>query len=81
MHGRYITWVGRTSIEVALRVEAFADGRAAADQRRIFRLCSARRKPAPGPVPPLLLDSEQALVDFEAGEARHQRRLAAAGRR
>ena len=82
VHG-HITWVGRTSIEVAMRVEAeyllTGERLLTNDAYFVFVALDENRRPAP--VPPLLLDGEQARLDFEAGEARHQRRLAAAGRK
>jgi uncharacterized protein (TIGR00369 family) len=82
VHG-HITWIGRTSIEVALRVEAeyllTGERLLTNDAYFVFVALDENRRPAP--VPPLLLDSEQALIDYEAGAARHQHRLADAGRK
>jgi uncharacterized protein (TIGR00369 family) len=82
VHG-HITWVGRTSIEVAMRVEAeyLLTGERLLTNDAYFVFVALDESRRPAPVPPLLLDGEQALGDFAAGEARHQRRLAAAGRK
>jgi uncharacterized protein (TIGR00369 family) len=82
VHG-HITWVGRTSIEVALRVEAeyLLTGERLLTNDAYFVYVALDENRRPAPVPPLLLESEQAQVEFEAGEARHQRRLMAAGRK
>jgi uncharacterized protein (TIGR00369 family) len=82
VHG-HITWVGRTSIEVALRVEAeyLLTGERALTNDAYFVYVALDESRRPVGVPPLLLDGDNALHQFEAGEARHQRRLAAAGRK
>jgi uncharacterized protein (TIGR00369 family) len=82
VHG-HITWVGRTSIEVALRVEAeyLLTGERLLTNEAYFVYVALDENRRPVPVPPLLLASEQAHVDFEAGAARHQHRLRAAGRK
>jgi uncharacterized protein (TIGR00369 family) len=82
VHG-HITWVGRTSIEVALRVEAeyLLTGERLLTNDAYFVYVALDENRRPVPVPPLRLISEQASIDFEAGEARHQHRLAAAGRK
>lgn len=81
VHGR-ITWVGRTSIEVALRVEAehLLTGERLLTNDAYFVYVALDENRRPSPVPPLVLATEQELIDFEAGAARHQRRLLAAGR-
>ncbi len=82
VHGR-ITWVGRTSIEVALRVEAeyLLTGERLLTNDAYFVYVALDENRRPAPVPPLLVENEQAATDFAAGEARHQHRLAAAGRK
>lgn len=79
----HITWVGRTSIEVALRVEAeyLLTGERLLTNDAYFVYVALDENRRPAPVPPLQLTSEQARIDFEAGEARHRHRLAAAGRK
>lgn len=81
VHGQ-ITWVGRTSIEVALRVEAeyLLTGERLLTNDAYFVYVALDESRRPVAVPPLLLESGEALRQFEAGEARHQRRLTAAGR-
>jgi uncharacterized protein (TIGR00369 family) len=78
----HITWVGRTSIEVALRVEAeyLLTGERLLTNDAYFVYVALDENRRPAPVPPLLVSSEQGQIDFAAGAARHQRRLAAAGR-
>lgn len=82
VHG-HITWVGRTSIEVALRVEAehLLTGERLLTNDAYFVYVALDENRRPVAVPPLLLESEQSLAEFEGGEARHRRRLEAAGRR
>ena len=79
----HITWVGRTSIEVALCVEAeyLLTGERVLTNDAYFVYVALDENRRPAPVPPLLLEGETALAQFEAGVARHQHRLAAAGRR
>ena len=81
VHGK-ITWVGRTSIEVALRVEAeyLLTGERLLTNDAYFVYVALDENRRPAPVPPLLLDTPEALAQFEEGAARHQRRLDAAGR-
>jgi uncharacterized protein (TIGR00369 family) len=81
VHG-HITWVGRTSIEVALRVEAeyLLTGERLLTNDAYFVYVALDENRRPAPVPPLKLANELELGEFEAGAARHQRRLAAAGR-
>ena len=82
VHG-HITWVGRTSIEVALRVEAeyLLSGERLLTNEAYFVYVALDENRRPVAVPPLLLESDEAQHQFEAGEARHQHRLAAAGRK
>ncbi len=81
VHG-HITWVGSTSIEVALRVEAehLLTGERLLTNEAYFVYVALDESRRPSRVPPLHIDSEEGLRLLEAGEARHQRRLAAAGR-
>jgi uncharacterized protein (TIGR00369 family) len=82
VHG-HITWVGRTSIEVALRVEAehLLTGECILTNDAYFVYVALDENRRPVAVPPLLLESDEAMSEFAAGEARHRRRLAAAGRK
>lgn len=77
-----LTWVGRTSMEVALRVEAehLLTGERLLTNEAYFVYVALDENRRPTPAPPLLLDSEQAIAQFEAGAAHHRRRLEAAGR-
>lgn len=81
VHG-HITWVGRTSIEVALRVEAeyLLTGERLLTNEAYFVYVALDENRRPVAVPPLQIDDDVALRQFEAGAARHQHRLAAAGR-
>ncbi|RIK35975.1 MAG: acyl-CoA thioesterase [Chloroflexi bacterium] len=77
VHGR-ITWVGRTSIEVELRVEAedlFTSVRSHTNSAYIVyvALGSDRR---PTSVPPLLLQNDDERSRFEQGRLRQEARLA-----
>lgn len=82
VHG-CITWVGRTSIEVELCVEAehllTGDRLLTNDAFFVYVALDESRRPAS--VPPLLLESDEQRQRFAEGEARHQRRLAEAGRK
>ena len=81
VHG-HITWVGRTSIEVALRVEAeyLLTGERLLTNEAYFVYVALDENRRPVAVPPLQIEDDVALRQFEAGVARHQHRLAAAGR-
>lgn len=76
-HGR-ITWVGRTSMEVELRVETenLLTGEVTHTNSAYFvyvALDDARR---PTPVPPLLLQTDEERQRFAEGETRQAARLA-----
>ena len=77
VHGR-ITWVGRTSIEVELRVEAenLLTGEVTHTNSAYFVYVALDDDRRPTAVPPLLLKSEQARERFVAGEKRQAARLA-----
>lgn len=77
VHGR-ITWVGRTSIEVELRVEAedlFTGVRTHTNSAYIVYVAlGADRRPTG--VPPLLLQTDDERRRFEQGRLRQEARLA-----
>jgi uncharacterized protein (TIGR00369 family) len=77
VHGR-ITWVGRTSIEVELRVEAedlFTGVRTHTNSAYIVYVAlGADRRPTR--VPPLLLQTDDERRRFEQGRLRQEARLA-----
>lgn len=81
VHGR-ITWVGRTSIEVALQVEAenLLTGERLLTNDAYFVYVALDEERQPAVVPPLLLATDEERQRFAEGEARKRRRLAAAGR-
>jgi acyl-CoA hydrolase len=81
VHG-ILTWVGNTSIEVELEVEAehLLTGERVITNRAYFVYVALDEARRPVRVPRLLLDSDEARRRFAEGEARQQRRLAAAGR-
>ncbi len=82
VHGA-ITWVGRTSIEVALRVETehLLTGERLLTNDAFFVYVALDENRRPAPVPPLLLETDEQRQRFAEGAARHQRRLVEAGRR
>lgn len=82
VHG-CITWVGRTSIEVELRVEAehLLTGERLLTNEAFFVYVSLDENRRPVPVPPLRLETDDERRRFAEGEARKQRRLAEAGRK
>ncbi|MFO7633522.1 MAG: acyl-CoA thioesterase [Caldilinea sp.] len=82
VHGR-ITWVGRTSIEVELRVEAenLLTGERTHTNSAYFVYVALGDNRRPTPVPPLLLESEDDRLRFVEGEARSRMRLTEAGRK
>lgn len=82
VHGR-ITWVGRTSIEVELCVEAehLLTGERLLTNDAYFVYVALDENRRPAPVPPLRLESDDERRRFAEGEARKQRRLAEAGRK
>lgn len=81
VHGR-IAWVGRTSIEVELRVEAehLLTGERTQTNSAYFVYVALGDDRRPTPVPPLLLENDADRRRFAEGEARHRQRLAEAGR-
>jgi len=81
VHGR-IAWVGRTSIEVELRVEAehLLTGERTQTNSAYFVYVALGDDRRPTPVPPLLLTNDEDRRRFAEGEARHRQRLAEAGR-
>jgi acyl-CoA hydrolase len=81
VHGR-IAWVGRTSIEVELRVEAehLLTGERTQTNSAYFVYVALGDDRRPPPVPPLLLTTDEDRRRFAEGEARHRQRLAEAGR-
>ena len=81
VHGR-ITYVGRTSIEVELRVEAehLLTGERTHTNSAYFVYVALDANRRPTQVPRLLLDSDDDRRRFAQGEERHRLRLAEAGR-
>jgi len=81
VHG-VLTWVGNTSMEVELEVEAeyLLTGERVITNRAYFVYVALDEARRPVRVPRLLLDSDAAQRRFAEGEVRQQRRLAAAGR-
>lgn len=82
VHG-ILTWVGNTSLEVALEVEAenLLTGERTLTNRAFFVYVALDEARRPVQVPRLLLDNDAARRRFAEGEVRHQHRLAASGRR
>lgn len=82
VHGR-ISWVGRTSIEVELRVEAehLLTGERTQTNSAYFVYVALDDDRRPTPVPPLLLESDEDRRRFAEGETRNRLRLAEAGRK
>jgi uncharacterized protein (TIGR00369 family) len=80
VHGR-ITWVGRTSIEVELRVDAenLLTGERTHTNSAYFVYVALDEARRPAPVPPLKLESEAERQRFEAGRQRQEARLARRG--
>jgi uncharacterized protein (TIGR00369 family) len=81
VHGR-ITWVGRTSIEVELRVEAedLLTGERTHTNSAYFVYVALGSDRRPTPVPPLQLQNDEERQRFEAGRIRQAARLARRGR-
>jgi uncharacterized protein (TIGR00369 family) len=81
VHG-LITWVGNTSIEVELQVEAehLLTGERVLTNRAYFVYVALDEARHPVRVPRLLIEGDDAQRRFAEGELRKQRRLAAAGR-
>ncbi len=82
VHGR-ITWVGRTSIEVKLAVEAeyLLTGERVLTNQAYFVYVALDEDRRPTPVPPLLLENDADRLAFAEGEERKARRLAESKRR
>ncbi len=82
VHGR-ITWVGRTSIEVELRVEAenLLTGERTHTNSAYFVYVALDSERRPTPVPGLLLATEDDRRRFAEGAERSRQRLAEAGRK
>lgn len=80
VHGR-ITWVGRTSIEVELRVDAenLLTGERTHTNSAYFVYVALDEARRPAPVPPLKPESEEERQRFEAGRQRQEARLARRG--
>jgi len=80
VHG-LITWVGNTSIEVELQVEAehLLTGERVLTNRAYFVYVALDEFHRPVRVPRLLLDDEDARRRFAEGEKRKVRRLASSG--
>jgi uncharacterized protein (TIGR00369 family) len=77
VHGR-ITWVGRTSIEVELRVETehLLTGEITHTNSAYFVYVALGEDRKPTPVPGLDLQSEEERQRFAAGKLRQEARLA-----
>ncbi len=77
VHGS-ISWVGTTSIEVTLQVEAenLLTGERLHTNSAWFVYVALGDDRRPTPVPPLLLEDEMARVAFAAGAERRRMRLA-----
>jgi uncharacterized protein (TIGR00369 family) len=80
VHGR-VTWVGRTSIEVELRVETenLLTGERIHTNSAFFVYVALDEARRPTPVPALSLESEEERQRFEAGRRRQEARLARCG--
>lgn len=76
VHG-HITWVGRTSMEVELRVETedLLTGIVTHTNSAYFVYVALDEERRPTPVPRLLLQSEEERLRFAQGEARQAARL------
>lgn len=81
VHG-IITWVGTTSIEVELRVESenLLTGEILHTNSAWFVYVALDEERRPTPVPPLLLETDEERLRFEAGAERRRMRLLRAGR-
>ena len=77
VHGR-ITWVGRTSIEVKLRVEAenLLTGEVTHTNSAYFVYVALDSERRPTPVPDLRLETDDERLRFAAGKQRQAARLA-----
>ena len=81
VHGR-VTWVGRTSIEVELRVEAedLLTGEVTHTNSAHFVYVALDDERRPTPVPRLALETEEEHQRYAEGESRQARRLERAQR-
>lgn len=81
VHG-FITWVGRTSIEVELRVEAedLVTGDREHTNSAWIVYVALDEQGRPTPVPPLVLATDEERQRFAEGEVRRQFRLQRAGK-
>lgn len=81
VHGS-VTWVGTTSIEVALQVETedLLTGERLHTNSAWFVYVALDDDRKPTPVPPLLLETEAARAAFVAGVERRRMRLARMGK-
>ncbi len=81
VHGR-IAWVGRTSVEVELHVEAehLLTGERTHTNSAYFVYVALDDERRPTSVPPLLLATAEDRRRFDEGAARHRRRMADARR-
>jgi len=81
VHGR-ITWVGRTSVEVELRVETenLHTGEITHTNSAFFVYVALDDDRRPTPVPPLQLRTDEERQRFEEGAQRRAIRLERAGR-
>ena len=82
VHGS-VTWVGRTSIEVEICVEAedLLTGEVTHTNSAYFVYVALDDERRPTPVPPLALDTEKGRQRFAEGEERQAIRLVRARRR
>lgn len=76
VHG-VITWVGRTSIEVELRVEAenLLTGERVHTNSAYFVYVALGDDRRPTPAPPLLLETDEERIRFAEGQERQRMRL------
>lgn len=81
LHGR-VTWVGRTSLETRVVIEA--ESIATGERRRVstayFVYVALDERGKPRPVPPLLLQTDEQRRDWQEAERRRAHRLLASGR-
>ena len=77
IHGR-VTWVGRTTVEVELRVETedLVTGEVEHTNSAYFVYVALDENRRPTPVPPLKLESHEERARFREGEMRQSIRLA-----
>ncbi len=72
-----LTWVGRTSMEVAVNVyaENIKSGRTILTNKAFITFVALDEEGKPVPVPPLLPETEEEWANFRQGELRRQERL------